>query len=100
MAGSESAPDRQHFALHANGSAHRANKDKSAPGSGVLRFFGHKSQLVSHSAELRKRTGVHLAHRPAAVDLHCGFRDADIAGNLFAKATLRDLNHDLALSGA
>jgi hypothetical protein len=35
--------------------------------------------------------GVHLPHRPAAVDLHRGFGNADIAGNLFAQATARDL---------
>src|ERR1700720_2930313 len=32
--------------------------------------------------------------------LHGGFGNADIAGNLFAKAAVRDLNHDLALPGA
>src|SRR5215813_5837644 len=31
--------------------------------------------------------------------LHGGFGDANIAGNLFAKATARNLNHDLALPG-
>jgi hypothetical protein len=41
--------------------------------------------------------GVHLPHCPAAVDLHGSFGDADIAGNLFAKATLRDVNHDFGL---
>src|SRR5271167_3719130 len=69
------------------------------PGSGVLRLLGHELELVDHSAELGKRTGVHLPHRPATVDLHRGFGDADIAGNLFAEATARDLNHDLALPG-
>src|SRR5206468_10126245 len=32
--------------------------------------------------------------------LHGGFGNADIARNLFAKAAVRDLNHDLALPGA
>src|SRR6202140_4392220 len=32
--------------------------------------------------------------------LHGGFGKADIARNLFAKAAVRDLNHDLALPGA
>src|SRR3954452_7513031 len=32
--------------------------------------------------------------------LHCGFGNADMARNLFAKAAVRDLNHDLALPGA
>src|SRR5271170_3322779 len=67
------------------------------PGSGVLRLLRHELELVGHSAELGKRTGVHLPHRPAAVDLHRGFGDADIASNLFTQATARDLNHDLAL---
>jgi len=47
------------------------------PGSGVLRLHRHKLELVGHSAELGKRTGVHLPHRPAAVDLHRGFGDAN-----------------------
>src|ERR1700722_1617750 len=32
--------------------------------------------------------------------LHGGFGNADIARNLFAKAAMRDLRHDLALPGA
>ena len=32
--------------------------------------------------------------------LHCGFGNADISRNLFAKAAVHDLNHDLALPGA
>ena len=32
--------------------------------------------------------------------LHGGFGNADIASNLFAKAAMRDLSHDLALPGA
>src|ERR1700686_1979727 len=32
--------------------------------------------------------------------LHGGFGNADIARNLFAKAAVRDLDHDLALPGA
>jgi hypothetical protein len=69
------------------------------PGSGVLRLLRHELELIGHSAELGKRTGVHLPRRPATVDLHRGFGDADIASNLFAQATARDLNHDLALPG-
>src|ERR1700751_4411532 len=34
------------------------------------------------------------------MDLHRGFGDPDIAGNLFAQATARDLDHDLALPWA
>src|SRR4029077_337467 len=32
--------------------------------------------------------------------LHSDFGNADIARNLFAKAAVRDVNHDLALPGA
>jgi hypothetical protein len=32
--------------------------------------------------------------------LYGGLSDADVTGNLFAEATARDLNHDLALPGA
>src|SRR3984885_16158034 len=56
-------------------------------------------KLVGDSAEFGKRAGVHLPHRSATVDLHSCLGDADFAGNLFAEATLRDLNHDLALPG-
>jgi hypothetical protein len=66
----------------------------------VARLLRHQFEPVGHSAELGKRTGVHLPHRSAAVDLHCGFGNADIAGDLLAKATLRDVDHDFALPGA
>jgi hypothetical protein len=69
-------------------------------GSGVLLLLGHQFELVGHSAEFGKRTRLHLFHRPAAVDLHRTFGDADIARNLFVKATASDLNHDLALPRA
>jgi hypothetical protein len=69
-------------------------------GSGVLRLLRHELELVDHSAEFGKRTDVHLPHRPATVDLHGGFGDAHIAGNLFAQATSRDVNHDFPLPGA
>ena len=92
------APDR---GLRTRGTLIEGGARKAGlPGSGVLRLLRRQLELVDHSAELGKRTGVHLPHRPAAVDLHRGFGDADIAGNLFAQATARDLNHDLALPGA
>src|ERR1700754_4736940 len=56
-------------------------------------------QLFGHSAEREKRASLHLFHQTAAMHLHGGFGDADIAGNLFAEAAARDLNHDLALPG-
>src|SRR5262245_3483727 len=65
----------------------------------ALRLIWYQLQLVGHSAELGKRTGLHLLHRPAAVHLHRGFRDADLVGDLFAQAAARDLNHDLTLPG-
>ena len=69
-------------------------------GLGALRLVRHQLELVDHSAELGKRTGLHLLHRPAAMHLHRGFGDADIVGNLFAQAAARHLNYDLALPGA
>src|SRR5271169_4444649 len=74
-------------------------KGAAKKGSGVLRLLRHQLELVGHSAEFGKRTGVHLPHRSATVDLHSCLGDADFAGNLFAETTLRDLNHDLALPG-
>jgi hypothetical protein len=55
--------------------------------------------LIGHSAEFEKRTGVHFRHRPAAMHLHRGFGDADVASDLFAQATAHDLDHDFALPG-
>src|SRR5580692_5477631 len=69
-------------------------------GSGVLRLLGCQFELVRHSAQLGKRTGLHLVHQTAAMHLHGGFGNADIAGNLLAEAAVRDLNHDLAFPGA
>jgi hypothetical protein len=66
----------------------------------VLLLPERRLELLDHSAELGKRTRVHFPHRPAAMHLHRGFGDAAIEGNLFAQATTRDLNHDLALPGA
>src|ERR1700677_3040003 len=63
----------------------------------MLRTFGHQLELLGHSTEFGKRSGVHLPHRSAAVDFHSGFGDTDFVGDLFAEATPRDLNHDLAL---
>lgn len=62
---------------------------------GVSWLLRYKFELVGHSAEFGKRMGVHLLHRLAAVDLHRSFGDTQIAGDLFAEATTRDLNHDL-----
>src|SRR5258707_929532 len=72
----------------------------SMAGSGVLRIPRYQLEPVGYSAELRERAHVHLPHRPAAVDLHGGLGDADIAGNLLAEAATRDLNYDLALARA
>src|SRR4051812_8597665 len=69
-------------------------------GSAALRLLGYQLQLFCHLAEREERMGLHLSHQTAAVHLYRGFGDADIAGNLFAEATARDLNHDLALPGA
>src|SRR3954447_9392561 len=68
--------------------------------AGALRLHGYQFELVRHSAQLGKRTGIHLVHQTASMHLHGGLGNADIARNLFAKAAVRDLNHDLALPGA
>src|SRR5262249_13158530 len=41
---------------------------------------------------------LHLAHQTAAMHLYGPFSETHIASDLFAKAALRDLNHDLALA--
>src|SRR5215472_12574648 len=71
---------------------------KGASSGGLL--VSHQLELVSHSAELGKRTGFHLLHRPAAMYLHGSFGNADVVGNLFAQAAARHLNDDLALPRA
>src|SRR5207244_6277462 len=83
------------------GARDRTNSaSRKAYSSRALRLIWHQLELVGHPAELGKRTGLHLLHRPAAMHLHRRFGDADIAGDLFAEAAARDLNHDLALPGA
>ena len=77
-----------------------AGEQSDRSGSRVLWVLSYQLELIRHSAELGKRTGLHLSHQTAAMHLHRGFGNADIAGNLFAKAAVRDLNHDLALPGA
>ena len=96
----EGRQNRAGLLLRTPAQADRAEHGNSCAGSGALWLLGYKFELVDHSAELWKRTCLHLVHRPAAVDLHRSFGDADIAGNLFAEATARDLNHDLALPWA
>jgi hypothetical protein len=78
----------------------RNGASPKAYSSRALRLVRHQLELVGHSAELGKRTGLRLLHRPAAMHLHRGFGDADIVGNLFAQAAARHLNYDLALPGA
>jgi hypothetical protein len=69
------------------------------PGLRVLRLFGRQLELVGHSAELGKRTSVHLPHRPAAVDLHLASA-IPISPAICLLRRPRDLNHDLALPRA
>src|SRR6266700_4418828 len=83
------------------GARDRTNRaSRKAFSSRALRLIWHQLEFVGHPAELGKRTGLHLLHRPAAMHLHRRFGDADIVGDLFAEAAARDLNHDLALPGA
>src|SRR5262249_39363553 len=65
--------------------------------SEAFRLVRHQMEPVDHSAELGKRTSLHLLHRSAAMHFHRGFGDADIMGDLLAQASASDLNHDLAL---
>jgi len=67
---------------------------------GACRLFWCQLENIRHSAELRKRTGLHLPHKMRAMYLHRRFADADIVGNLFVQATGRDLNHNLTFAGA
>ena len=67
---------------------------------GALKVFWRQLENIRHSAELGKRTGLHLPHHVGAMHLHRGFGDADIVGNLFVETTGRDLDHDLTLAGA
>ena len=64
------------------------------------RLFWCQLENIRHSAELWKRTGLHLPHQMGAMNLHRRFADADVVGNLFVQATGRDLNHDLTFAGA
>src|SRR5262245_3190272 len=68
--------------------------------SGLVRLIRYQVELVSHSAELGKRTGFHFLHQLAAVNFDCGNRNPEIKGNLLAKPPTRDLNEDLTLSRA
>ena len=67
---------------------------------GALSRFWPQLEHIRHSAELGKRTRLHLSHQVGAMHLHRGYRDAYVAGNLFIEATGRDLDHDLTLAGA
>ena len=58
-------------------------------GRSGTRRVGHQFELARHPAELGKRTGLHLLHRSAAMNLHGRLGDADIVGNLFAQAAAR-----------
>jgi hypothetical protein len=52
----------------------------------MLRLLGYQFELVRHSAQLGKRTGLHLVHQTAAMHLHGGLGNANIARNLFVEA--------------
>jgi hypothetical protein len=49
--------------------------------------FWSKLEDIRHSAELWKRTRLHLSHQVGAMHLHRRFGDADIGRNLFVQAT-------------
>src|SRR3954451_18575077 len=85
-------------AAEAHAAADRARRKRRSRtvGSGVLRLLRYELEPIRHSAERGKRGCSHLSHQTAAMHLQGGFGDADIAGNLFAEPTPRDLKHDLA----
>jgi hypothetical protein len=53
--------------------------------SGVLWVRSYQLELVGQSTKLGKRMDVQLPHRPAAMDLHRGISDADVAVNVFSR---------------
>jgi hypothetical protein len=92
-----SAYARRAVSLHGAGRRARNNRVRRIR---LLWLLGYEFEFIGHSAKLWERTGVHLPHRPAAVDLHRGFGDTQIMGDLFAEPALRDLNHNFALPRA
>jgi hypothetical protein len=65
-----------------------------------MRRFWCQLENVCHSAELWKRTRLHLPHKVGTMHLYRRFGNADIVGDLFVQATGRDMNHDFTFAGA
>src|ERR1700678_2544694 len=55
-------------------------------------------EVIHHSAELGERCRFDFPHRVTAMDLHCGFSDAYISGNLLVQPTRRDLSQNDTLA--
>ncbi len=84
--GSPAEPCRRAAPSPSVGRSTGETKKGPLAGLGWLQLIRHKLELVRHSAELGKRTGLHLPHCSASMYFHRRLGDADIAGNLFAEA--------------
>src|SRR6516165_7693727 len=60
--------------------AQRAKEDARRACLRASRLLWRQLEDVRHSAELWKRTGLHLSHQVGAMHLHRGFSDADVVG--------------------
>src|SRR5271169_1667186 len=92
----ESSRDGASAGAHVDGTRHTTPADEYV-GLGGLRLLRCQVELGRYSAELGERPSFHLPHRVAAVDFHCGFGNAYVPGNLLAKASPCNLNHNLSL---
>ena len=63
------------------------------PGSRQLGMSRKEMQLVDHPTKFGKRRRVELPHQVAPMNLHRGFGDAHLAGNLLVQATVSSTLH-------
>jgi hypothetical protein len=61
---------------------------------GSLGRLRREFEVIHHSAELGERCRFYFPHRVTAMDLHCGFGDAYISGNLLVQAPRRDMSQN------
>src|SRR5258708_2306944 len=76
----------------------RRNVDSRSWRLRALSFLRQKIEFVRHSAELWERCGLDLAHHVAPMNLHRGFGDAHVAGNLLVQSALYDLDENRAFT--
>src|SRR5437868_1992123 len=65
----------------------------------ALRLFRREVQLVGHPGQVRQRSGLHLSHHLAAMDLYSDLADADRVRDLLVEATGHHQGHHLTLAG-